>query len=295
MTVRRWLGAATPGLLGDLTEYDRLAGLLSPPPGVATWYEAWSRGRRFADLVPQVDALAARGAVPQVTWEPWDPAAGLTQPGYTLAAIADGAHDPYIDAWAADLKAWAKPLRIRFAHEMNRPGYPWSVGVNGNTAADYVAAWRHVRSRFYRLDVPNVWWSWCAQNPYPGLVPLAAVYPGDAYADEVSLDGYNWPFGGQPWNTFRGVFRAGVEELTALTARPITIGETGCPEVGGDKASWIRGMWDQLAAWPRVRGVLWFQFVKQEGGMRTPADWRVDSSPAALAAFRTGLAGYLRG
>lgn len=287
MTEPRWLGIAAAGLIRDLAGLDRAA-TLGYRPGVATWYEAWSLERRFADLAPAVDALTARGAVPQVTWEPWDPARGLCQPGYSLAAIAAGDHDDYLDAWAADVHAWGGPLRIRWAHEMNRPGYPWSVSVNGNTATDYVAAWRHVRSRFYRQDVTNVWWSWCAQNPYPGLTPLRDVFPGSRWVDEVSLDGYNWALGGQPWNSFRGVFRQGVEELTALTDRPITIGETGCPEIGGDKAAWIRGMWAQLAAWPRVRGLLWFDYAKE-------ADWRVASSPAALAAFREGLPTYLGG
>lgn len=291
MTIPRWLGAAAPGLIGSTSGLDQMASVVGQVPGVANWYESWSpnswtRGRRFADIIPAVDAVVARGSVPQVTWEPWDPSLGSLQPTYTLAMIANGAHDAYIDAWAADIKAWGKQLRIRPMHEMNRAGYPWSVGVNGNTGAAYIAAWRHIRSRFYRADVTNVWWSWCAQNVYPGLAPLSSVFPGDAYVDEVSFDGYNWALNGQGWNSFRGVFGQSIAAASTLTAKPITIGETGCPELGGDKAEWIRRMWGDLAGWPQVRGVLWFNIAKE-------ADWRVDSSPASLTAFKAGLPGFL--
>ena len=59
-------------------------------------------------------------------------------------------------------------------------------------------------------------------------------------------------------------------------------------EVGGDKAAWIRDMWATLASWPRVRGIVWFNYAKE-------TDWRIDSSDAALAAYRDGLPGFLAG
>jgi beta-mannanase len=44
----------------------------------------------------------------------------------------------------------SKPFYLRFAHEMNGKWQPWSPGVNGNTAARYVIAWRHVHHIFRR-------------------------------------------------------------------------------------------------------------------------------------------------
>jgi hypothetical protein len=44
-------------------------------------------------------------------------------------------------------------------------------------------------------------------------------------------------------------------------------------------------MFATLRAHPEVRGFTWFD-------VRTQTDWRIDSSPAAFAAFRTGLATY---
>jgi hypothetical protein len=47
-------------------------------------------------------------------------------------------------------------------------------------------------------------------------------------------------------------------------------------------------MWATLATaeYKVVRGLLWFNFNKE-------ANWTVDSSPASLAAFKAGLAGFL--
>lgn len=287
MTTARWWALASPGLVSDRTALQQTATLVGRPPGTATWYAAWSYGSPFPTAA--ADALRTWGAIPQVTWEPWDPTAGVTQPAYTLARITAGDFDAYITSWARDIKAWGHWLRIRFAHEMNGNWYPWAEGVNGNRSGDYVKAWWHVRSIFDRLGVTNVGWVWCPQAPYPGTVPLPGLFPGDGGVNEVALDGYNWHVQPtDPWTPFASVFGPGINQLAALSKQPVSIGETGCPETGGDKATWITGMWQTLAGWPQVRGLLWFDFQKE-------ADWRINSSPASLAAFQAGLPGYLRG
>jgi hypothetical protein len=287
-TPARWAGVTMPGVPRDLTGFEQLADELGHPHGVGMWYMAWSWQSAF----PAADAaqVAAHGAVPEITWEPWDPSAGANQPTYSLSRITGGAFDTYLRSWAADIKAYGQPVRLRFAHEMNGTWYPWSEGVNGNAAGSYVAAWRHVRAVFHRLRVTNVTWIWSPTAPYPGTTPLPGLFPGDRWIDEVALDGYNWStlLPGTSWNSFAGVFSAGYREVTALSSRPVSIGEVGCPEVGGDKAAWIRDMWTTLATWPRLRGLVWFNHNKE-------TDWRINSSDAALAAYREGLPGFLAG
>lgn len=275
----RSFAIAAPGLTRETTALDQITAAVGQAPTIATWYESWSWKRSFP--VAEADRLRLWGVTPQVTWEPWDPALGNTQPKYTLTRIIAGDFDAYIRSWAAAIKAWGFPLRLRFAHEMNGTWYPWCEGVNGNQPYDYVKAWWHVRGIFDTLGVSNARWIWCPQAPYPGLPPLARMFPGDGGVDEVALDGYNWAMT-SPWNSFYGVFKQGIAEVTPLTSRPIAIGETGCPEAGGDKPAWIRDMWATLATWPQVKGLLWFHFLKE-------ADWRIDSSPASLAAFKAGL------
>ena len=279
------LGLAMEGAPWDLSGVDALADQIGRRPDLVMWYAAWSD--RAAFPADQAAAVAASGATPVVTWEPWNPADGVDQPTYALDRITAGRHDSYITSWAKQVKSWGKPLVLRWGHEMNGSWYPWSAQANGNTPADYVAAFRHVRAVFVKAGATNVAWSWSPNVPYQGSVPLAKVYPGDAYVDRVALDGYNWSTL-QPtstWTSFWDVMSEGVSQVRAITTRPLFIGETASPEVGGDKAAWVDGLFATLAEHPEIRGFTWFHFDKE-------TDWRIDSSAASLDAFRTGLASY---
>ncbi|KRF34659.1 glycoside hydrolase family 26 protein [Nocardioides sp. Soil805] len=278
----RVVGIAVAGAPTDLSEALSVSSRTGADLDQVTFYSAWSDGGDF----PAADAsrIIAAGAVPELTWEPWDPAAGPEQPAYALDTITTGQHDAYIKRWATQVKSWGQPLVIRFAHEMNGDWYPWAEGVNGNGPGDHAAAWRHVVDLFRRAKVTTVTWSWSANVPYPGSTPLASLYPGDSYVGRVGLDGYNWGTT-QPWSTwqsFADVFGPGVAELGSISTRPVHVTETAAPEgAGGDKAAWISDMWGWLAAHPEVRGVTWFSLLKE-------ADWRIDSSQASLDAWGVG-------
>lgn len=278
-------GISLPHAPWDMAELESLSSSLGRRPTQVMWYDAWSNGTGFP--AQQAATVAAFGATPVITWEPWAPGAGTEQPAYSLDAISAGAHDAYVTTWAKQVKAYGQPVVLRFAHEMNGTWYPWAAGVNGNTAADYVAAWKHVTGVFARQKVTNVTWSWSPNVSYPGSTPLAALYPGDGTVGQVALDGYNWGglLAGTSWTSFADVFAGSVSELKAITAKPVFVGEVGAPEVGGDKAQWVRDMFAHLATKPGIAGITWFSHLKE-------ADWRIDSSPASLDAFRTGLATY---
>lgn len=92
-------GVTTPGLPDDVTGVDRVRAAVGASPDIVMWYAAWHADGDFpADAARRA---AAAGAVPQVTWEPWDPAAGPEQQTYPLSAIAAGDHDDYLSRWAA--------------------------------------------------------------------------------------------------------------------------------------------------------------------------------------------------
>lgn len=281
----RAFGLITEALPADLTEINTLKTALGRAPTEATYYASWSQSTEF--VAADAARIANAGYVPEVVWEPWSPTAGLDQPTYSLAAIAAGNHDTYITRWARQIKTYGRPLVIRFAHEANGNWYPWAVGVNGNTTAQYVAAWRRVVNIFARVGATNVTWSWIQNVPYPGSTPLASLYPGDASVARVGLDGYN--FGTtQSWSTwlpFATVFDTGLTEIQKFTTRPLFIAETGSTEIGGDKASWYRDAFAWLADHPEVRGVTWFSINKE-------TDWRINSSQAAFDAFSQGLATF---
>jgi Glycosyl hydrolase family 26 len=248
---------------------------------------------RFAAIgqhipIPELTSITNLGAVPILTMEPWQPDGGPIQPDYTLAAIAGGAFDTELDAWARNLAEWNQKLLLRFAHEMNSGLYPWCVGVNGNTAADFVAAWKHVRDRFQRAGASKVSFLWAPNSPYEGATSISEVYPGTDAVDVLGLDGYNWGDGdGHTWKTPEQIFGPGLDELRKLDPlHPIVVTETASvegPVSGTDKAAWIRNLVDYLSRQDRVTGFVWFQMNKER-------DWRFNSSQAAQDAFRQTLA-----
>ena len=274
------LGAWIPGAPGDASRIDAFRALVGAAPAVVHWYQSWARFAEFPTA--SFDAVVTRGATPMLTWEPWDTSAGVTQPAYALRAIVAGDHDAYLQRWARAAVAWGQTLYLRFAHEMNGNWYPWSIGVNGNSAADYVAAWRHVVDIFRAEGATRVRWVWCPNVAYTGSTPFSDAYPGDGYVDWLGLDGYNAGTSrpGSAWRSLRDVFAASHDALVALSPRPMMIAEVASAEEGGDKAAWIRAglLTDLPAALPRVQAVVWFHENKE-------ADWRVNSSSASLAAF----------
>lgn len=278
------LGAYIANAPGDPSQIDAFTGMVGAPPAIVMWYQDWATVGNSAFDPIKMNAVVARGATPMITWEPWDAAGGLTQPAYSLRATIAGVHDPLIRAWAQAAAGWGKPLYLKFAHEMNGDWYPWAASVNGNTAAQYITMWTHVRAIFRQEGATNVRWVWSPNIAYPGSTPFAQVYPGDRAVDWVGLDGYN--FGTSQswsqWTSFADVFAPSYDSVARIASKPMLIGETASSELGGDKAAWItQGLLTDLPSrFPRLRAVVWFDESKE-------TDWRVNSSPTALAAFRT--------
>jgi beta-mannanase len=229
-------------------------------------------------------SVTRRGSTPMITWEPWDYTQGVDQPNYSLRNIANGQFDDYVREWANGLAAFQQPVLIRFAHEMNHAVYPWSVGVNGNTAEDYVAAWRHIHDLFTAAGATNVSWVWSPLIWWEGAMALEPLFPGDAFVDWVALDGYNnVDWGG--WQSFSQLFSASYQKLTALSTKPVMIAEVASAEPAGSKSQWITDTYAKAipAQFPQIKAIVWFNEAKE-------ADWRVNSSPSSLQAFRRAIA-----
>ena len=230
----------------------------------------------------EFDKIRAHGAIPFFSWNSGSYPVEVHQPNYTLASIIEGRHDAYLRRWAAKARAWGHPFFLRFNWEMNGDWFPWSEGVNGNRAGEYVAAWRHVHDLFDAEGARNVTWVWCPNvDVDDNMTDLTHLYPGDGYVDWTGLDGYNW---NQPWRTFETLFASTYGRISKLAPdKPMVVAETGSTEVGGDKARWISAMFDSLPRFALVRAVLYFD--KYDSAM----DWPIETSPRAAAAFAAGI------
>ncbi|MBL1352711.1 MAG: DUF5011 domain-containing protein, partial [Zetaproteobacteria bacterium] len=238
-----------------------------------------------------------------------EPRVGVNDGVTHLRDIYAGIMDPYIDATINGIKnniltTWPNAdIWMRFGHEMNGDWYPWGSDFNqgttvrhlGNTAQDYINAYRHVVDRFRAAGLgsnvvkwvfsPNVWYK---DN-------MSQFYPGNAYVDMISVSGFN--FGtkatSQPtltWQTFNQIHQLTYNLLTGLyPTKPYFIAGISSAELGGptgkfgvDKAAWIDDMTVQLSqAYPKLQGVFWFDENKKASG---EADWRIDSSTQSLGA-----------
>lgn len=276
------LGAFMRGVEDDPSEIDEFAEMVGEEPSAVTFYQNWEEHEEFDREL--VDAIDSRGATPIMTWAPRDPGRGREQRVYALQKIIRGKYDPYIRSWARDMAAWNKPLYLRFAHEMNSSFYPWGVGTNGNTSADYVAAWRRIHDIFAQEGADNVRWVWSPLADVPtSRDELAQMYPGDDYVDWLALDGYNWGTEGlalAQWRTVGEIFGPSYDKLVGISENPIMLAETASAEAEGSKANWIEEglLEDVTSRLPRVRAVVWFDSNKL-------MDWRVNSSPESLAAY----------
>jgi mannan endo-1,4-beta-mannosidase len=227
---------------------------------------------------------SAGGAIPEITWMPCSFIAGCSasRDAFPLTNIAAGRYDSYVKSIAAAAKAFGHPVILRFAHEMNGSWYPWGKGVNGNTPARYVAAWRHVHNIFAARNATNVYWFW---SPNKEGHSLSSWYPGNAYTSFVGVDGYNGPQYSSSSMTPSQVFGSSLTQLATFSSKPIIIGEVGCVEGTGSfvvsKATWITDFVSLLAHTRHAVGFVWSEFNSTK---------KIDTSAAAQAAMKSALA-----
>lgn len=285
------VGVYIPQAAQNTTLLDAFEQAIGSRMAIVHWYQPWgyTQGWYSSPLdVAALNAVAARGSIPMITWEAWGSINGV-DPSH-VANIPTGAFDAYIDSWAQGLKSFGKPVYLRLFHELNNQSYPWAYGVNGNTAQDLIAAWRYVHDRFARIGAANVQWVW-SPNTENTLIAFNALYPGDAYVDWLGVDGYNGgsalAWGG--WLSAQEVFDRSYRSFQAINAsKPVMIAETGSAEQGGSKPNWITDLFTATLpqAFPNVRAVVWFDDNLSAQGQ---ADWRVNSSQQSMQAFSQAI------
>jgi Glycosyl hydrolase family 26 len=236
-------------------------------PRLVSYYSGWLEpfSTAFATTV------ATHGAVPLVQIDPTD---------VNLAAIASGQYDSYLTAYAKAVRAYEHPVILSFGHEMNAYWYSWGFG--STSAADFVAAWRHIVTLFRDLGARNVTWMWTVNiiDARAGIAAPGRWWPGKSYVTWVGIDGYYT----ERSMTFAGLFGPTVTAIRELTGDPILISETSVVPAAGQPEK----IPDLFAGVHRygLLGLIWFDDV-------TSYDYRI-TSPAAIAAFRRAVKAYIR-
>jgi hypothetical protein len=263
----KYFGIEADGSPDSLAPVQEVAASVGRNPNLLGQYLEWGR--------PFDQAAAARtasyGALYYMAWEPF---------GTTVASIANGASDAYVRGVARSVAAFHDPVAISFGHEMNGNWYPW--GTAQASAAEFVAAWRHIHDLFAAAGSDNVIWVWNPNivNPMPD-VKLAPYWPGSAYVNWVGVTGY---FATTGPHTFSGVYGPTLAEVRKFTSDPVLIAETAV-ETGADEVASIRNLIGGVKANGDVLGFIWFNYDKDG------VDWTLGDRPIARAAVASGVAG----
>jgi beta-mannanase len=216
-------------------------------------------------------------------WRPaWDVAQGRIPlltigVGGDTGEVAAGRHDAYLRSLAGQVRALGEPVFLRYAPRMD------AAGAWVRSPQSFVAAWRHVHDLFAGVAARWVWTAGAAAFAGEGE-RADAFWPGDAYVDWIGADGYNaYGCGGQTtWRSLADLFGA-FSVWGAPKGKPLMLAGTGSTEDPADpsrKARWLDEAAATLAA--RMPQVQAFVYVEPRGA----CSWPVDSSTAALDAFR---------
>ena len=254
-TASQWINGVALSTMGDLKSWETATG--EHPAVIATFARF---GARFP--VEGIKQALMERAVPLLQLDP---------SGVSLAAITRGAYNRQLRAYDAAIRSVNNPVFLSFGHEMNGVWYSWGCGQASPSL--FRAAWRHVHAL---ISAPRVIWIWTINDIWNhDPCPLRPWYPGAAYVDWVGIDGYLRP----PVNTFTAAFGRTLAILHRLApAKPILLAETGVPWGPG----WARRLNNLYAGAHRagLRGIVYFNGVTSNG------DYRPQTHPAALAAFR---------
>jgi len=240
------------------------------------------------------------------------------------AEIAQGGcYDGEIDSWAAELDQVLSMsptghVYVAFHHEMENEAGPvpsgcGQIGNNCGSASDFKAAYWYFRARIqddlmslngwppsaitwvvtYMGNTfrgmhggPDTWWPSAADSSYISGVPDDHL---------VGVDLYNrYRCHNKPWYTFQylsdGTKGPGPQTFAVDKGRNLFIGECGTvegDECGGslphgtEKAEWFDDALELMKSWGNLEALCYSQVTGFSSG-----DYRIDSSPESLAAFK---------
>jgi hypothetical protein len=206
----------------------------------------------------------------------------LSWAGSDTRSTAAGTYDDVIRARADEIKALNAPVFLEWRWEMDRPNLSTVV----HSTADYIAAWRHIRSLFVAEGVTNVSWVWCPTAAGFAAGRAQAYYPGDDQTDWICADAYP----GSSSSSLATLMAPVLAFSAAHPARPLMLGEFGVRDKGGDsQAAWLRAAHAWAATVPALKAVVYFDAnYRDASGFVSPLS--IQGSPSSVSAFKAWLA-----
>jgi beta-mannanase len=185
--------------------------------------------------------------------------------------------------WAKTLKARSTRTLFAFHHEPEG-----ATSKSFGSAADFIAAYRHVVNIFRAQGVTNVeytWqmtsWAFATRSSASNYAPK--WYPGDSYVDNVGSDPYNWyncgPGAGK-WQSLKFVTDPSLAFAKAHHKK-LVLAEFAS-QANSRRPQWLRDAKSYIVAnRANIRAVFYFQF-----SLRSACFWKLNTS-GDLSAMRT--------
>lgn len=257
----------------------------------------------------QLKIIQKSGALPLIFWSPWEPPYEQSRPNkLNLAMILAGKYDSYIDYWADAAKSYGKPIFVSWGLEMNGDWFPWSGAfhgagkkINGKYLGPetYKNAYRYIVDRVRAQGATQIIWVFHVNGytePQVSWNQMAQYYPGANYVDWLGLSAYGKQFSHENWFSAAESMDNYYHELSLIDPnKPIILAEWGIGEFpkSGSKAQYIHDALERiLFRYSRMKAaIFWHERWQNENN--TFSDLRVNSSPAALNAYRLGISNPL--
>ena len=282
-----WGAHAEPvGAQNEMTALAAFEKLVGRKMAVDRQYYSWTAELPTSQMIWDV----GNGRIPYVSWHAWT--GSNAGSAVSWRSIANGSRDTWIKAQALRLKHWGQHFYFCFHHEPEND-------LRCGSAADFVAAYEHVRKVFDAEGVTNATWVLTLMaSTYSGHHGGAAKWaPSASTYGLVGVDGYNrWPYIGHSYRSFDAIFQP-TRQFALSRGKNMAIGEFGCVEQvkngKGDpqgKAKWLTAGGKVLEGWPDVVFAC-YSHVLADG-----LKFWVNTSAPSLAAYKAvGNSAYFRG
>jgi len=212
----------------------------------------------------------------------------------TTSDIANGTCDGRLQTWADLFKTWAGSSKRAFIAPLPEVNGDWAgYSSDGPT---FIQAFIRIRQIFENAGVPRraVRWVFAPNgwsNPAEPWKQFENYYPGDAYTDIISFSAYN--YGGcvanpqwHTWDTFESGYKPFLDRMRVMApSKPIFIAQIGVtgvpdpddPDPNQTKSAWTSDTFAKLAAYPAVRGIIYFNKINttEVVGNCAPPDYRI--------------------
>lgn len=230
----------------------------------------------------QLYQAAASGAIPVLDWA-CDSATDTGGAG-TDQVVVNGHYDQkFIVPLAQRLAATHIPMLLRWFPDPNAGTAADQKCLGSGGAAEYVAAFTHIRQVFAANGATNVGFVWSVLTT-SGDTNWSSYFPGSAHVDWIGADGFHRGSGAMPSDAFTSAFASWYKTFSGA-GKPMIITDTGAGLLAGPdaQASYLNQIGQQApAAFPAVKAI---GYMDSPDALTGSGDYALGAG-AALDAFQ---------